>query len=164
MPNLQKIPINDDLDNPVYGEDIYEYYYNDKKIKINSHFETDVERIKEHFLKKNEGKVNEETVTNLLVKFFEYYAYIYESKQKISVHKDLCESIKEKEDNIAFSIDDPFEITHNPGKSMIKGTDNYKKFIKAMKKEINFILNGEYIKRLEREKMLKISGTNNKNM
>ena len=164
LPNLQKIPINDDLDKPIYGEEFYEYYYNDKKIKINYYFEKDAERIKENILKINDGKINEETVTNLLVKFFEYYAYIFESKQKISVHKDLIESIKERDDNIAFSIDDPFEITHNPGKSMIKGSDNYKKFIKAMKKEINLILSGEYVKRLEREKMLKISGTNNKNL
>ena len=164
LPNLQKIPKNYDLDKPIYGEEIYEYYYNDKKITINAYFEKDVEKIKENLLKINNGKVNEETVTNLLVKFFEYYAYIFESKQKISVHKDLIESIKEKDDNIAFSIDDPFEITHNPGKSMIKGSDNYKKFIKAMKKEVNLILSGEYVKRLEREKMLKISGTNNKNM
>lgn len=33
-----------------------------------------------------------------------------------------------------------------------------------MKKEVNFILNGEYVKRLEREKALKLSGTNAKNM
>ena len=92
---------------------------------------------------------NEETVTNLLVKFFEYYAYFFDSRQKISVHKDLIESIKERDDDIAFSIDDPFETTNNPGKSMFKNTDNYNKFIKAMKKEVNFILSGEYVKRFE---------------
>lgn len=164
LPNLQKIPKNYNLDKPEYGVENYEYYFNDKKITINYYFETDVEKIKEHLLKINHGKVNDETVTNLLVKFFEYYAYIFESKQKISVHKDLIESIKETDDKIAFSIDDPFEITHNPGQSMTTDTENYKKFIKAMKMEINFILDGEYVKRLEREKMLKISGANNKNM
>ena len=164
LPNLQKIPINNDLTNPIYGEEIYEYYYNDKKIRINSYYEKDFPKIKQYMEKINEGKENEETVTNLLVKFFEYYAYFFDSKQKISVHKELIESIKERDDNIAFSIDDPFEVTHNPGKSMIKNSDNYKKFIKAMKKEVNFILNGEYVKRLEREKALKLSGTNAKNM
>ena len=44
----------------------------------------------------NDGKENEETVTNLLVKFFEYYAYFFDSKQKISIHKELIESIKKK--------------------------------------------------------------------
>ena len=164
LPNLQKIPINNDLTNPIYGEEIYEYYYNDKKIRINSYYEKDFPKIKQYMEKINEGKENQETVTNLLVKFFEYYAYFFDSKQKISVHKELIESIKERDDNIAFSIDDPFEVTHNPGKSMIKNSDNYKKFIKAMKKEVNFILNGEYVKRLEREKALKLSGTNAKNM
>ena len=112
----------------------------------------------------NEGKQNEETVTNLLVKFFEYYAYFFDSKQKISVHKELIESIKEKEDDFAFSMDDPFEITNNPGKSMLKNSENYKKIIKAMKNEINFILSGEYVRRLDKEKPLKLSGANSKNM
>ena len=164
LPNLQKIPINDDYENPIYGEEKYEYYYNGKKIIINSYFEKDAERIKENILKINNGKVNEETVTNLLVKFFEYYAYIYESKEKISVHKDLINSIKDKEDKIAFSIDDPFEITNNPGKTMIIGSEMHKKFIKAMKKEVNFILSGEYVKRLDIEKKIKLSGNNIKNM
>ena len=47
---------------------------------------------------------------------------------------------------------------------MLKNTENYKKFIKSMKKEVNFILNGEYVKRLEREKALKLSGNNSKNI
>ena len=47
---------------------------------------------------------------------------------------------------------------------MLKSSDNYKKFIKAMKKEVNFILSGEYVKRLEREKALKLSAANAKNI
>ena len=98
------------------------------------------------------NKVNEETVTNLLVKFFEYYSYYYDSNQKISIHKDLKESIKKCEDNIAFSIEDPFDRMNNPGKNLEKDSENCKKFIKAMKKEVNLILSGEYVKRLEFEK------------
>ena len=33
-----------------------------------------------------------------------YYAYFYDSKQKISVHKDLVDSIKDRDDNIALRI------------------------------------------------------------
>ena len=164
LPNLQKIPINNDLTNPIYGEETYEYYFNEKLIKTNSFYEKDFKKIKEYMKYINDGKQNEETVTNLLVKFFEYYAYFFDSKQKISVHKELIESIKEKDDDIAFSMDDPFEITNNPGKSMLKSSDNYKKFIKAMKNEVNFILSGEYVRRLDKEKALKLSGVNSKNM
>ena len=164
LPNLQKIPINDDLENPIYGEEIYEYNFGGKKIKTNSYYEKDCKKIEEYMRKINEGKQNEETVTNLLVKFFEYYAYFFDSKQKISVHKELIESIKERDDDIAFSIDDPFEITHNPGKSMLKNTPNYKMFIKAMEKEVNFILSGEYVRRLDREKALKLTGGNSLNL
>lgn len=164
LPNLQKIPSNNNYSSPVYGEEIYEYDYNDKKIRTNSYYENDVQRIKEYMIKVNEGKVNQETVTNLLVKFFEYYAYFYDSKQKISVHKDLVDSIKDHDDNIAFSIEDPFEITHNPGKSMIKNSENYNKFVKAMKREVNFILGGEYVRRLEIEQSIRSMGSNKKNM
>ena len=150
LPNLQKIPINNDWSQPKYGKEIYEYYCGDKKHETNCYFETNPIRIKEYMKKVNDGKFNDETVTNLLVKFFEYYAYFFDySKQKISVHKELEESIKDKDDNFPFSIEDPFEYTHNPGKSMLKNSDPYKKFIKAMKKEVNFILSGEYVKRLE---------------
>ena len=163
LPNLQKIPVNNNYSNPVYGEEIYKYDYFGKTIETNSYYETDVERIKEYMIKVNEGKVNQETVTNLLVKFFEYYAYFYDSKQKISVHKDLVDSIKDHDDNIAFSIEDPFEITHNPGRSMSKNTDCYNKFIKAMKREVNFILGGEYVKRLEIEQNIRLANLNSKN-
>jgi hypothetical protein len=163
LPNLQKIPINNDLANPIYGEELYEYYYNDRPITTNSYYEKDYNKIKEYMNKINEGKQNEETVTNLLVKFFEYYSYFFDSKQKISVHKELIESIKERDDDIAFSIEDPFEITNNPGKSMLKSSDNYKKFIKAMKREVNFILGNEYVRRLDKEKALR-QATNTKNI
>ena len=128
LPNLQKIPVNNNYSNPVYGEEIYKYDCFGKTIETNSYYETDVERIKDYMIKVNEGKVNQETVTNLLVKFFEYYAYFYDSKQKISIHKDLVDSIKDHDDNIAFSIEDPFEITHNPGRSMFKNTECYNKY------------------------------------
>ena len=163
LPNLQKIPANNNYSNPVYGEEIYEYDYFGKTIKTNSYYENDVERIKDYMIKVNEGKVNQETVTNLLVKFFEYYAYFYDSKQKISVHKDLVDSIKDHDDNIAFSIEDPFETTHNPGRSMTKNSENYNKFIKAMKREVNFILGGEYVKRLEYEQSIRLANSNAKN-
>ena len=149
LPNLQKIPINNNYDNPEYGNEKYEYYFNNEKIITNSYYEKDNIKIIDYMNRINEGKKNEETVTNLLVKFFEYYAYFFDSKQKISVHKELIESIKERDDDIAFSIDDPFEITNNPGKSMLKNSDNYNKFIEAMKKEVIFILSGEYVKRFE---------------
>ena len=149
LPNLQKIPINNDLNRPIYGNETYEYYFNEKKITTNSFYEKDDIKIKEYMNNLNDFKKNEETVTNLIVKFFEYYAYFYDSKHKISVHKELIESIKERDDDIAFSIDDPFETTNNPGKSMLKNSESYNKFIEAMKKEVNFILSGEYVKRFE---------------
>ena len=155
LPNLQKIPIFDNEKNitePRYGEKYYEYSHEFKQIRTNLYYENDANKIKEYMLAINNNKINEETVTNLLVKFFEYYAYCYDSNQKISIHKDLIESIKKGDDNISFSIEDPFDIIANPGKNLEKDSENSKKFIKAMKKEVNLILSGEYVKRFEYER------------
>ena len=84
---------------------------------------------------------------SLLLKFFEYYSYYYDNNIKISINKNLEESMKNKGDKLVFSIEDPFEANHNPGKYM-KNNRKYNKFIYTMKKEINNILSGEYIKKM----------------
>ena len=159
LPNLQKIHLidgvkshSDNISEPKFEEIKYEYFHEYKSVETNLYYEKDENRIKEYMSIINNNKVNEETVTNLLVKFFEYYSYYYDSNQKISIHKDLKESIKKCEDNIAFSIEDPFDRMNNPGQNLEKDSENCKKFIKAMKKEVNLILSGEYVKRLEFEK------------
>ena len=155
LPNLQKIPIIDsdkNISEPRYEQKLYEYVHEYKTFTTNIYYETDAKKIKEYMTAINNNKINKETVTNLLIKFFEYYSYCYDSNQKISIHKDLIESIKKGDDNIAYSIDDPFDIMNNPGKNLEKDSESCKKFVKAMKKEINLILSGEYVKRLELEK------------
>ena len=153
LPNLQKIPKIDAYKNIYESEEkTYEYYQDYELMTTNLNFETNPRKIKEYMSEINNNRFNEETVTNLLVKFFEYYSYCYDSNQKISIHKDLRESIKEVDDNIAYSIDDPFDVINNPGKNLEKDSESCKKFVKAMKKEINLILSGEYVKRFEYEK------------
>ena len=153
LPNLQKIPKIDNYKNIYEPEEkIYEYYQGYDTATTNLNFETNPKKIKEYMSEINNNRFNEETVTNLLVKFFEYYSYCYDSNQKISIHKDLRESIKTEDDNIAYSIDDPFDIMNNPGKNLEKDSESCKKFVKAMKREINLILSGEYVRRFEYEK------------
>jgi hypothetical protein len=48
-------------------------------------------------------------------------------------------------EHIAFPIEDPFDIEHNPGKSMKLNTQQYELFLNCMKKEINMLMNGEYV-------------------
>ena len=43
-------------------------------------------------------------------------------------------------------MEDPFDIEHNPGKSMKLNTQQFDTFLNYMKKEINNILSGEYFK------------------
>ena len=148
LPNLQKIPINDDYSKPQYNTSNYNYYFGKKKMETNIYFEENMEKIDKYMNYINKGKKNDESVANLLLKFFEYYAYYYDKDIKISINKNLEESAKKKHDKIAFSIEDPFESNHNPGKYMKVHNFKYSKFINCMKKEINNILSGEYIKRM----------------
>lgn len=142
LPNLQKVEDKNIM---------YEYNQNGEKIGTNIYFEEDVHKIKQNLLKINMDKENYDSASSLLVKFFEYYSYNYDNyEQKISVCKDKSECFKKNNDNIAFSIEDPFDNFHNPGKSMTINSVQFNKFITAMKKEINFILNGEYLKRLDK--------------
>jgi DNA polymerase sigma len=137
-------------------EIIYEYIQNGETIKTNIYYEEDLQKIRGYMHTLNHGKDNTDSAAQLLVKFFEYYAYYFDhSEQKISIHKELKDCFKKNPDLVAFSIDDPFDPHHNPGKSMLTNSAQFNKFITSMKKEINFVLNGEYVKRLE-----KIAGNN----
>ena len=51
-----------------------------------------------------------------------------------------------KGEHISYPIEDPFDIEHNPGKSMKLNTQQFDTFLNYMKKEINNILSGEYFK------------------
>jgi len=154
LPNLQKVEDK---------EIIYEYNQNGENIRANIYFEEDINKIKSSLIKLNSEKENMDSASSLLIKFFEYYSYNYDFyEQKISINKDASECYKSKSDTIAFSIDDPFDSFHNPGKSMTINSVQFNKFITATKKEINFILNGEYIKRLD--KVTNMNSINNMNM
>ena len=140
LPNLQKVDRK---------EKMYHYTQAGAKIQTNIFFEENKDKIKKEMERINEGRVNEESVVSLLVKFFEYYSYYFDNQlMKISI-SDEVEVLKTEMDNYAFSLVDPFDPTHNPGKSLIFGSIQFNKFVTAMKKEINYILTGEYIKRLD---------------
>ena len=85
---------------------------------------------------------NESSIVDLLVGFFEYYAYKY-NHYLISISRSNKIEVDENE-NIAFPLEDPFDIGYNPGKSMKLNTLQYYAFICCMKKELNNILSGKY--------------------
>ena len=147
LPNLQKIPVNDDFDNPIFKDNIYKYYNRKKQVSTNLYFESDMKKIENYLNYINKGEKNEESVGNLILKFFEYYSYFYDDKYLISIKRNsLEECLKEKKDNYAFSIEDPFELNKNPGSSMTKNSAEHLYFVERMRKEIYSILLGEYIK------------------
>jgi DNA polymerase sigma len=147
LPNLQKIPVNDDFDNPIFKDNIYKYYNRKKQVSTNLYFESDMKKIENYLNYINKGEKNEESVGNLILKFFEYYSYFYDDKYLISIKRNsLEECLKEKKDNYAFSIEDPFELNKNPGSSMTKNRAEHLYFVECMRKEINSILLGKNIK------------------
>ena len=140
LPNLQKVDRK---------EKMYSYSQGGAKIQTNIFFEENEVKIKKDLERINNGKVNEESAVTLLIKFFEYYSYyFYPTFSKVSISDDE-EVMKTFDDGYPFSIVDPFDPTHNPGKSLTQNSLQFKKFDTSMKKEINYILTGEYIKRLD---------------
>ena len=126
----------------------YIYRNGEKELTTNLYFEEDFDKMKEYMNIINCGKENNSTVTELLVQFFEYYAYKYNTNNNrylITIkHSDKKSAINC--DQIVFPIEDPFDIEHNPGKSMKFNSQQFPNFIFCMQKEINNILSGEYFK------------------
>ena len=138
LPNLQAIK-NEQIE--------YKYHYGEKELITNLYYEQDFNKVKEYMNIINCGNENNSSVTELLVQFFDYYAYRYNASNHylISIKHD-DKKLSSNYEQIAFPIEDPFDIVHNPGKSLKFNTQQYSEFIFCMKKEINNILSGEYFK------------------
>ena len=134
LPNLQKI------ENKIIN---YKYSHSGKELVTNIYFEKDFEKINTNLKKINYEKENNDSVGELILKFFEFYSYKYEHDYLISINNN--EKKKCLKEYIAFPIEDPFDIEHNPGKSMKLNTPQFDLFLNCMKKEINNILSGEFM-------------------
>ena len=123
---------------------VYTYYYEDKELKTNLYFEEDLDKIKNYMNIINDKKENNNSIVELLIGFFEFYAFKY-NHYLISISRSDKKPVPEGE-MIAFPLEDPFDVNYNPGKSMKLNTLQYSAFIYCMKKELNNILSGEYFK------------------
>ena len=126
----------------------YKYHNGEKELTTNLYYEQDFDKMKEYMNIINCGNENESSVTELLVQFFEYYSYIYNTNNNhylISIkHSDKKPAINC--DHMVFPIEDPFDVAHNPGKTLKINSQEFSDFIFCMKKEINNIMSGEYFK------------------
>lgn len=122
----------------------YKYHFEQKELTTNIYFEEDLEKISNYMSIINDKKENNSSVVELLIGFFEFYAYKYDH-YLISISRSDKKPVVEDE-MAAFPIEDPFDINYNPGKSMKLNTIHYSAFIYCMKKELNNILSGEYFK------------------
>ena len=122
----------------------YIYYYEERELKTNLYFEEDLEKINNYMNIINDQNENNCSVVDLLIGFFDFYAYKYKH-YLISISRSDKKPINEEE-TVAFPLEDPFDVNYNPGKSMQLKTLQYSLFIYCMKKELNNILSGEYFK------------------
>ena len=128
-------------------EQEYKYLNGEKELTTNLYFEEDFDQMKEYMKIVNSGNENNLSVTELLVQFFEYYAYKYNKNEHYLISiKNSEKKIDKDFKKFVFPIEDPFDVVHNPGKSMKLDTQQHNEFIFCMKKEINNILSGEYFK------------------
>jgi DNA polymerase sigma len=122
----------------------YTYYFEDKEIKTNLYFEENLDKINNYMNIINNKSENNNSVVELLIGFFHFYAYEYKHYLISISHSDKKQVA---EDNtVAFPLEDPFDINYNPGKSLKLNTLQYIAFIYCLKKELNNILSGEYFK------------------
>ena len=122
----------------------YTYNYEEKELKTNLYFEEDLDKINNTMNIINNNKENNNSIVELLIGFFEFYAYKY-NHYLISISRSDKKPVPDEE-TIAFPLEDPFDVNYNPGKSMKLNTLQYSAFIYCMKKELNNILSGEYFK------------------
>ena len=148
LPMLQEI-ISEDKNKKDYD---YKYCYDDKEFSTNLYYEKNFDSMREYMKKINCGKENNLTVSELLVQFFEYYGYIYNNinynikHYLISIKHSDKNFVANNTEHIAFPLEDPFDVNHNPSSSLKLNTPQYSDFIFCMRKEINNILSGHYFK------------------
>lgn len=116
-------------------------YYIELEDSIDYH----LNNIKEDVQRFKYSNTNKESVGQLLVHFFEYYSYFFDSNYKIFIRSNT--EVKNLSDT-AFSIIDYFDPLNDSGNTMKMNSNEYNLFITSMKKEINYILNKEYINRI----------------
>jgi DNA polymerase sigma len=122
----------------------YKYFFEDKEIKTNLYFEENLDKINNYMNIINDKNENNNSVVELLIGFFHFYAYEY-NHYLISISHSDKKQVAE-DDTVAFPLEDPFDINYNPGKSLKLNTLQYTAFIYCLKKELNNILSGEYFK------------------
>ena len=71
---------------------------------------------------------NTQSIYDLLKGFFRFYShrYFYQDFETISIKEADFKERKKEEENYVFSIEDPFDLSHNPGEK-IKETESQKK-------------------------------------
>ena len=134
------LPILQKIENKTIN---YEYNHNGKIVVTNIYFEDNMEKINNYMKIINCNKENNDSVGELILKFFEFYSYKYNHDYLISISNSEKKSCKGE--HISYPIEDPFDIEHNPGKSMKLNTPQFDTFLNYMRKEINNILSGENI-------------------
>ena len=75
---------------------------------------------------KEEFGVNEMSTAEIVVKFFKFYGEEFQCDRQINIKEGGFTPKNKLKDNLAFSIIDPFQFEHNPGRSISETSMTYK--------------------------------------
>lgn len=150
LPSLQKIREEDESIQPQYfsirSHQNKQNQDERKTTKVRVDFENDISKIKSWMEKKNNQK-NGQSVISLLRGFFKFYMKKknFEGVRlsvKVGNRIKRDESQDPKENSYLYSIEDPFDPFHNPGKYILEKTDHAHQLLGVMERSYNLLKEG----------------------
>jgi len=104
-----------------------------RMVTTDIYYERDLNKVKD-FMQK-EYSYNYSNIAELFTDFLRFYAYEFDSEKHMISIKEGKIIEKKEEDDFLFSIEDPFDLYHNPGKTVFRSSPEGKrvkeKFIKG---------------------------------
>ena len=124
LPSLQKLVTEPEFS--AFKKPLTVIEIRNTKFSTDLSYVSDINKIKKYM----EDKMvkNTQSTCDLLKGFFKFYSdrYLYEDFETISIKEADFKIRNKEEENYVFSIEDPFDLSHNPGEK-IKETDSLKK-------------------------------------
>jgi len=137
LPSLQKLTER----NPPQLLEILRKGKNFEQFQTRIDYESDRERLQQ-IMQQNYSS-NTSDIIELLLGFFKTYGSASKSDVRISVKEGTTLKKRESDSNYLYSIEDPFDPYHNPGKYLLKGTPSAKKMLKVMFQSYELLKQGK---------------------
>jgi DNA polymerase sigma len=145
LPNLQNPEGRRDKREKLVGYPVYDRDERQNKIaQADVFFDEDLDYVAKSMKDRSrKGNFNQQSVSQLFIDFFHFYAFEYSDMHAIAIYEQYGMIEKGKaHDNLPFSIYDPFDANHNPGRTVKGNSRGHQKIVNffhtIMKKFIEF--------------------------